>query len=133
MIAISAHTKVYLAREATDMRRSFRGLITLTEAVLRQEPVSGHLFVFLNRRQDLMKILYWDGTGFCIWYKKFESHCPHFLLFTETGWYADNFARWLAAAVGMDSSPPRIGPRRRPMRGEIAVIVPPRAEFTAGP
>ena len=72
MIAISAHTKVYLAREAIDMRRSFRGLITLTEAVLRQEPVSGHLFVFLNRRQDLMKILYWDGTGFCIWYKRLE-------------------------------------------------------------
>lgn len=72
MIAISAHTKVYLAREATDMRRSFRGLITLTETVLRQEPVSGHLFVFLNRRQDLMKILYWDGTGFCIWYKRLE-------------------------------------------------------------
>ena len=72
MIAISAHTKVYLAKDATDMRRSFRGLILLTEAVLRQEPVSGHLFVFLNRRRDLMKILYWDGTGFCIWYKRLE-------------------------------------------------------------
>lgn len=72
MIAISPHTKVYLAKDATDMRRSFRGLITLTESVLRQEPVSGHLFVFLNRRRDLMKILYWDGTGFCIWYKRLE-------------------------------------------------------------
>jgi transposase len=72
MIAISAHTKVYLAKDATDMRRSFRGLILLTEAVLRQEPASGHLFVFLNRRRDLMKILYWDGTGFCIWYKRLE-------------------------------------------------------------
>ena len=72
MIAISARTKVYLARDAADMRKSFRGLITLTEAVLNQEPVSGHLFVFLNRRQDLMKILYWDGTGFCIWYKRLE-------------------------------------------------------------
>ena len=72
MIAISAHTKVYLAKDAADMRKSFRGLITLTEAVLQQEPASGHLFVFLNRRQDLMKILYWDGTGFCIWYKRLE-------------------------------------------------------------
>ena len=42
-------------------------------AVLRREPASGHWFVFLNRRRDLMKILYWDGTGFCIWAKKFES------------------------------------------------------------
>ena len=72
MIALSAHTKVYLAKDATDMRKSFRGLILLTEAVLRQEPGSGHLFVFLNRRRDLMKILYWDGTGFCIWYKRLE-------------------------------------------------------------
>jgi transposase len=72
MIAISAHTKLYLAKDATDMRKSFRGLIPLTEAVLQEEPVSGHLFVFLNRRQDLMKILYWDGTGFCIWYKRLE-------------------------------------------------------------
>ena len=48
MIAISPHTKVYLAKDATDMRRSFRGLITLTESVLRQEPVSGHLFVPLS-------------------------------------------------------------------------------------
>jgi transposase len=54
------------------MRKSFRGLITLTEAVLRQEPTSGHLFVFVNRRRDLMKILYWDSSGFCIWYKRLE-------------------------------------------------------------
>jgi transposase len=54
------------------MRKSFPGLIVLTEAVLRQEPTSGHLFMFLNRRGDMMKILYWDGTGFCIWAKRLE-------------------------------------------------------------
>jgi len=54
------------------MRKGFPGLIALTEAVLRQDPTSGHLFVFLNRRRDLMKILYWDGTGFCIWSKRLE-------------------------------------------------------------
>ena len=133
MIAPSLHTKVYLARDATDMRKSFPGLITLTEAVLRQEPTSGHLFMFLNRRGDMMKILYWDGTGFCIWAKEFESHYPHFLLFTEIGRCGDNLAHWPATAVGMDSGPPRIGPRRRPMPGEIAVTVPPRAEVVAGP
>ena len=72
MIAPSLHTKMYLAKDATDMRKGFPGLIALTEAVLRQEPTSGHLFVFLNRRRDLMKILYWDGTGFCIWSKRLE-------------------------------------------------------------
>jgi transposase len=72
MIALSVHTKMYLAKDATDMRKGFPGLIALTEAVLRQEPTSGHLFVFLNRRRDLMKVLYWDGTGFCIWSKRLE-------------------------------------------------------------
>jgi transposase len=72
VIATSVHTKVYLAKDATDMRKGFPGLVALTEAVLRQEPTSGHLFVFLNRRRDLMKILYWDGTGFCIWAKRLE-------------------------------------------------------------
>lgn len=72
MIAPSFHTKVYLARDAADMRKSFPGLMVLTEAVLRQSPTSGHLFMFLNRRRDMMKILYWDGTGFCIWAKRLE-------------------------------------------------------------
>jgi transposase len=72
VFAISAHTKVYLARQPTDMRKSFRGLMALTEAVLRQQPDSGHLFVFVNRRRDLLKILYWDGAGFCIWYRRLE-------------------------------------------------------------
>jgi transposase len=72
VIAPSLHTKVYLAKDVIDLRKGFPGLIALTEAVLRQEPTSGHLFVFLNRRRDLMKILYWDGTGFCIWAKRLE-------------------------------------------------------------
>jgi transposase len=72
MIAPSLHTKVYLAKDATDMRKGFPGLIALTEAVLGQEPTSGHLFMFLNRRRDMMKVLYWDGTGFCLWAKRLE-------------------------------------------------------------
>lgn len=70
MFSFSPHTRIYLAKAATDMRKSFRGLLILTEAVLQHEPASGHLFVFLNRRRDLMKILYWDGTGYVIWYKQ---------------------------------------------------------------
>jgi len=73
MLPISPHTKVFLARGATDMRKSFNGLVTLTEAVFRKDPASGHLFVFINRRRDMIKILYWDGTGFCIWYKRLAS------------------------------------------------------------
>jgi len=54
------------------MRKSFRGLLVLTEAVLQQDPTSGHLFVFVNQRRDLLKILHWDGTGYWIWYRRLE-------------------------------------------------------------
>lgn len=72
MFLLSPKTKVFLARQVTDMRKSFRGLLALTEAVLRQDPVSGHLFVFVNRRRDLLKILHWDGSGYWIWYRRLE-------------------------------------------------------------
>jgi transposase len=69
---LSPQTKVFLAKQVTDMRKSFRGLLALTEAVLRQDPASGHLFVFVNRRRDMLKILHWDGSGFWIWYRRLE-------------------------------------------------------------
>ena len=72
MFLLSPQTRVFLARQVTDMRKSFRGLLALTEAVLQQDPVSGHLFVFVNRRRDLLKILHWDGSGFWIWYRRLE-------------------------------------------------------------
>ncbi|MFN0055454.1 MAG: IS66 family insertion sequence element accessory protein TnpB [Planctomycetales bacterium] len=72
MFLLSPQTKVFLARQVTDMRKSFRGLLVLTEAVLRQDPASGHLFVFVNRRRDLLKILHWDGGGYWIWYRRLE-------------------------------------------------------------
>ena len=72
VFVLSPQTKVFLARQVTDMRKSFRGLLVLTEAVLRQDPVSGHLFVFVNRRRDLPKILHWDGSGYWIWYRRLE-------------------------------------------------------------
>lgn len=72
MFLLSPQTKVFLARDATDMRKSFRGLVAVTEAVLQEDPTSGHLFVFVNRRRDMMKILHWDGAGFWIWYRQLE-------------------------------------------------------------
>lgn len=72
MFLLSPQTKVFLAKDATDMRKSFRGLIVLAEAVLHQDPVSGHLFVFVNKRQHMLKILHWDGSGWWIWYRQLE-------------------------------------------------------------
>lgn len=73
MLSVSSQTRVFLAREAVDMRKSFNGLIGLAESVLEQDPLSGHLFVFINRRRDRIKLLYWGGTGFCIWYQQLEE------------------------------------------------------------
>jgi transposase len=73
MVLASANTKVYLALGNTDMRKAINGLSMLVEARLELDPFSGHLFVFCNRRRNIIKILYWDTNGFCLWYKRLEK------------------------------------------------------------
>jgi transposase len=65
--------RVYLYGQPVDMRRSFDGLVALTRHELKQDPLSGHLFVFINRRATQMKVLYWDRSGFCLWSKRLEA------------------------------------------------------------
>ena len=72
MFGLSAAVRVYIAKEPADMRKSFDGLSALVAGVLELDPLSGHLFVFINKRRDRIKILYWDRDGFCIWYKRLE-------------------------------------------------------------
>ena len=67
-------TRVYLALGSTDMRKSINGLSILVEDGLDMNPFSGSLFVFCNRRQNMIKVLYWDRNGFCIWMKRLEKH-----------------------------------------------------------
>ena len=73
MIALPPQIRVFLYRLPTDMRKSFNGLVALTESGLKQDPLSGSLFVFVNRRRDRIKILYWGETGFCIWYQQLQK------------------------------------------------------------
>ena len=65
--------QAWVCAQPTDMRRSYDGLCMLARTVILQEPTSGHLFVFFGRRRDAVKVLYWDGTGFCIWSKRLEA------------------------------------------------------------
>jgi transposase len=73
MIAIPSGMRIYLAMGPTDMRKGFDGLSMLAQEVLKQEPFSGHLFVFRGKRGDLVKVLYWDGQGFCLFAKRLEK------------------------------------------------------------
>jgi transposase len=65
--------RLFLCTRPTDMRRGFDGLAQAVQTLLRQDPFSGHLFVFRNRRGDRIKVLYWDRDGFCLWYKRLEK------------------------------------------------------------
>lgn len=64
--------KIYFCVGPTDMRKGFDTLAALVREVLRKDPLSGHLFLFISRRRDRLKILYWDTDGFWLWYKRLE-------------------------------------------------------------
>jgi transposase len=65
--------KVHLALGYTDMRKGIDGLAMLAQSVLRQDPFSGHLFVFRGRKANLIKIVFWDGSGLCLFTKRLEQ------------------------------------------------------------
>ena len=73
MLSVAADTRIFIALGATDMRKGFDGLSALVIGALKQDPLSGHLFLFVNRRRDKLKILYWDGDGLAIWYRRLEQ------------------------------------------------------------
>ncbi len=73
MIPVPASTKVWLAAGVTDMRKGFNGLSALAQDFLKQDPFSGHLFVFRGRRGDLLKVIWFDGQGACLFSKRLEK------------------------------------------------------------
>lgn len=73
MLSVPGTVKIFLCLAPTDMRKSIDGLAGLAGNVLRQDPLSGHLFVFLGKRRDRVKLLYFDGDGYALWYKRLEA------------------------------------------------------------
>lgn len=72
MIPVPSNTKVWLAAGVTDMRRGFVSLAAQAEQTLKQDPYAGHLFVFRGRRGDLIKVIWFDGQGACLFSKRLE-------------------------------------------------------------
>ncbi len=75
MLALTVAPRIYLYRSPCDMRKSFDGLCGLIRSERGSDPLSGSLFVFLNRRRNMIKCLYWDRDGFAIWFKRLEKGC----------------------------------------------------------
>jgi transposase len=73
MLTLPPSVKIYVATQPVDARKSFDGLAALVQAEFGLEPLSGHLFVFLNRRGHVAQMLFWDRSGFCIVKKRLEA------------------------------------------------------------
>ena len=73
MMMVPAGVKVHLALGYTDMRKGLDGLAMLVQGTLKQDPFSGHLFAFRGRRASMLKILFWDGNGLCLFTKRLDQ------------------------------------------------------------
>ncbi len=73
MLKLDEYAAIYVHREAVDMRKSINGLSLIVSEEMSLDLFGKHLFVFCNRRKDKLKILYWDETGFALWYKRLEK------------------------------------------------------------
>ena len=103
MLSFPPTVQVYIAQEPVDMRKSYDGLSGCVEQILHADPLSGHMFVFFNRRRNQVKILVWDRTGYCIYCKRLEL--GRFTL--PSGETVTDFARLLLVLEGIDLSEAR--------------------------
>jgi transposase len=101
--------QVYLALGSTDMRKAINGLSWLVEQAMGLKPFSGDLFVFCNRRRNIIKILYWDDNGFCLWYKRLEKHQFKWPRHPEQVWAIDRQQlSWLLAGLDLSNAHQRL-------------------------
>lgn len=72
MLTLPSSVRIYMATEPVDLRRGFDGLAAATRQIIRQDPLSGHLFCFVNRRRNRLKVLIWQPSGFLLLFKRLE-------------------------------------------------------------
>ena len=73
MKSVADFSDVYLHRDPVDFRKSINGLSIIVEQQMQLSPFDNAIFVFANKRKDKLKVLYWDNSGFCLWYKRLEK------------------------------------------------------------
>lgn len=73
MLTLTSNVRIYLHAQPTDMRKSFDGLSGLVRSVFQADPLDGSLFLFVNRRRDRIKMLWWDRDGLALYYKRLEA------------------------------------------------------------
>lgn len=92
MFTIASSLEVYVCTSPIDMRKSFYSLSAVVETVMNKNPLSGHLFVFLNKRKNMVKVLFWDRSGYCIFYKRLESGTFTMQKDVKSGIYKESIA-----------------------------------------
>jgi transposase len=110
VLSLPSALRIFLATEPADMRKGFDGLSQLVRERIAQDPLSGHLFVFRNKRRDRVKILYWDKDGFALWYKRLEKGTFRFPE-AKDGRVEVTLAEMAAVLEGIDLSRARRLPR----------------------
>jgi transposase len=109
MILPKNSQRVYLAVGYTDMRKAINGLSIMVEQAMALNPFSGDLFVFCNRCRTIIKILYWDHNGFCLWHKRLEKHRFKWPLVPEEVVAIDaRQLNWLLAGLDFTSAHERL-------------------------
>jgi len=97
MMTLAVEHKIWLCTRDTDMRKSYTGLVALVKNVMKQNPVTGDWFVFVNRRRTMMKVLYFAPGGYCIWGKKLEQGT-----FARFSSHQMSMGEWLLLVEGLD-------------------------------
>jgi transposase len=118
---IPARVSIFVATEPFDLRRSFDGLAGVVKGVLRQDPLSGALFLFFNRAADRVKVLWWDRTGYCLLYKRLERgtfRVPRALTPDATS-ITIEAAELAKILEGIELPPSRQRPRSIPGKGAL--------------